>query len=206
MMFESRQEAGERLGRHLAAQPLEVDGVLGLPRGGVVVAAAVARWLHCPLDVVVVRKIGHPLDREFAVGALAEGDAMLLDHDSLDGVDLQSPEMQALMAEARARLLEYQQKFHPHHRFDWRNKTLLLADDGLATGATVEVAVMAVRRQGARRIWVAAPVASDTAVARLERVAERVLALCADPAFGAVGQYYRDFEQTSDEEVLALLK
>jgi predicted phosphoribosyltransferase len=206
MRFASRQDAGRRLGQHLKEQGVDVDLVLGLPRGGVVVAAGVARLLQCPLDVLVVRKIGHPMHREFAVGALAEPDVVIFDKAFLSEIPVARSQLDGVVAEEIARLREYCRRFHRSDAPALHDKIVLLVDDGLATGATAEAAVLSARKQGVRRTLIAVPVASTNAVERLRRVADDVLALVVDPDFAAVGQYYDEFSQTSDEEVIALLR
>jgi putative phosphoribosyl transferase len=206
MTFATREEAGKKLGQFLADRSLRADLVLGLPRGGVVVAAEVARILRLPLDVLVVRKIGHPWHREFALGALAEGDVVILDEASIGDDSTVRQELQSVIAEETKRLRQYRRKFRRAMPIKRSGKTVLIVDDGLATGATTEVAVKAVRAQLARRVIVAAPVASTSAVERLSRVASEVIALLVDPDFAAVGQYYAEFSQTSDAEVKALLR
>jgi len=206
MTFATREEAGRKLGHFLANRCLGADLVLGLPRGGVVVAAEVARLLRLPLDVLVVRKIGHPWHREFAVGALAEGDVVVLDEASIGDNSAVRLELQSVIAEETKRLREYRRKFRRGTPIERAGKTVIVVDDGLATGATTEVAVKAVRAQLARRVIVAVPVASTSAVERLAKVASEVIALLVDPDFAAVGQYYAEFSQTSDAEVQALLR
>lgn len=205
MRFASRQDAGRRLGEHLCQQGVAVELVLGLPRGGVVVAAEVARQLERPLDVLVVRKIGHPWHREFAVGALAEPDVVIFDRATLAEVPAPRAQLDKVVAEEIARLREYCFHFHGSDSPLLRGKSVLLVDDGLATGATAEAAVLSARQQGARRTTLAAPVASTGAVERLRHVADEVVTLITDSRFEAVGQYYDEFAQTNDEEVLALL-
>ena len=205
MRFNSRQDAGRQLGQYLLRQGVEVDLVLGLPRGGVVVAAEVARRLQRPLDVLVVRKIGHPLHREFAVGALAEPDVVIFDEATLAENPAPLARLEQVVAEEMARLREYRSHFHGSHLPALRDQRVLLVDDGLATGATAEAAVRSVKRQGACRVTVAAPVASTGAAGRLQRVADDVVTLLVDPGFEAVGQYYDEFSQTTDEEVIGLL-
>ena len=206
MRFVSREDAGRRLGQHLCQRGVEVDLVLGLPRGGVVVAAEVSRWLKRPLDVLVVRKIGHPWHREFAVGALAEPDVVIFDEATLREVPCPRRQLDEVVAEEIARLREYRSHFHGLEPPMIQNKNVLLVDDGLATGATAEAAVLSARQQVARSVMVAAPVASMSAVERLRRMANEAVALFVDSAFEAVGQYYDEFSQTSDEEVVALLQ
>jgi putative phosphoribosyl transferase len=205
-MFASREDAGLKLGRCLQDQGIRADLVLGLPRGGVVVAAAVAQCLRLPLGVLIVRKIGHPRHREFAVGALAEGGVMLLDEGVIGTNAVVRAELEAIIQEEQARLKDYQARFHSRGAPALPGQAVLLVDDGLATGATTEAAVVSVRKQGARAIVVAAPVASTNAVQRLAHVADEVRVLCVDPDFDAVGRYYDLFAQTTDEEVLELLR
>jgi putative phosphoribosyl transferase len=205
MTFSSREDAGRELGRHLLERGVMPDIVLGLPRGGVVVAAEIAKILKCPLDVLVVRKIGHPRQREFAVGALAEPDVVLLDSGTADAARVADSELEGVIAEERERLQNYCMKFHERGAPILEGRTVLIVDDGLATGATAEASVLSARQQKARRIIVTAPVASSHAVERLSRVADEVIALLVDEGFHAVGQYYGQFPQTTDEEVLALI-
>ena len=205
MRFASRQAAGCRLGQHLRERGVEVDWVLGLPRGGVVVAAEVANCLQRPLDVLVVRKIGHPWHREFAVGALAEPNVVIFDKATLISVPAPRGQLDKVVAEEIARLQEYRSCFHGSDPPLLQSRNVLLVDDGLATGATAEAAVVSARQQGAHRVIVAAPVASTGAVERLQGAADDVVALLVDSDFEAVGRYYEEFSQTDDEEVLALL-
>ena len=205
-MFASREDAGRKLGRCLQDQGVRADLVVGLPRGGVVVAAEVARALHLPLDVLLVRKIGHPWHREFAVGALAEHGVTVLDEDVIGTNAVLRAEVEPVIEEERQRLRRYQARFHPWGAPALAGKTVLLVDDGLATGATAEAAVLSVRKQNALSVVVAAPVASAQAVERLARLADEVRVLRMDPGFEAVGQYYEVFTQTTDEDVLELLR
>jgi putative phosphoribosyl transferase len=206
MMFASREDAGRRLGDYLRAEGVVTDWVAGLPRGGVLVAAEVARSLQRPLDVLIVRKIGHPLHREFAVGAIAEEGVIILDQQSLGSAPSIHAALEEVIAEETERLRQYQARFRPAGRPLFAGKSVLLVDDGLATGATIEAAALSVRKQNAARIVIAAPVASASAVERLRRVADDVRVLLVDPEFDAVGRYYETFAQTTDEEVLSVLQ
>ena len=190
----------------MCQQGVKADWVLGLPRGGVVVAAEVARALQCPLDVLIVRKIGHPWHREFAVGALAEPDVVILDEDSLLEFSAPREELDKVIAEEMERLREYRLRFHRAEMPLLDGKTVLLVDDGLATGATAEAAVQSVKRQNAERVIITAPVASTNAIERLRCVADDVVVLLVDAGFRAVGQYYDEFFPTTDDEVIALLR
>jgi len=204
-MFASREEAGRRLGGLLAEERVQADVVLGLPRGGVVVAAEVAKALAVKLDVLVVRKIGHPMHREFAIGALAEGGVVILDERAIARNPVIRIELEQVIAEEQERLRNYQARFHREGVLDLAGKRVLLVDDGLATGSTTEAAVLSARSRQAANILVAAPVGSTSAVDRLERVADQVRVLHIDPNFDAVGRYYDEFSQTTDDEVIQLL-
>jgi len=179
LMFASREDAGARLGRCLQEQRVRADLVLGLPRGGVVVAAGVARALNLPLDTLVVRKIGHPRHREFAVGGLAERDVVVLDENVIGSNAVVRAELEAIILEEKERLQSYEARFHPGGVPDLTGKAVLLVDDGLATGATTEAAVRSAKKGNADTVVVAAPVASTSAVERLARIADEVRVLCA---------------------------
>jgi len=205
MRFATREEAGKRLGLLLRQEGIRADLVLGLPRGGVIVASEVARELSLPLGVEVVRKIGHPQQREFAVGALAEGGVLVLDRGLSRGGEPPS-DLRPVIAEETARLRSYQARFHPEGPPLVAGCAVILVDDGLATGATCAAAAQSVRLRGARWIVVAAPVGSRNALERMNRLADEVRILVVDPDFEAVGCYYRSFDQTTDEEVLRCLR
>jgi putative phosphoribosyl transferase len=143
------------------------------------------------------------LNREFALGAMAEDGTLLQD---LAAEWANSPELAAVIAEEKERLASYSARFHPGGPPQLKDKRVLIVDDGLATGATMEVAVRSARKQAAAQVSVAIPVASDTGSARLAKVADRVIAVIEDPGFRAVGHYYQSFEQTRDDEVLRLLE
>ncbi len=206
VLFASRHDAGQQLGEFLCRCGISADAVLGLPRGGVVVAAEVARALRCPLDVLLVRKIGHPWQREFAVGALAEPDVVIFNESLKWKNPLARRELDDVIAEEQERLRDYRSEFHRGVMPALEGKTVLLVDDGLATGATAEAAVISAKMRNAGRVIITAPVASRAAVHRLRRVADDVVVLVEDPDFEAVGQYYARFSQTTDAEVKALLR
>lgn len=205
MEFSSRQDAGRKLAESLQQQHVHADIVLGLPRGGVIVAAEVAQALGVPLDVLIVRKIGHPRFREFAVGALAEGDVVVMDDAALERTAVRESELEEIIAEERDRLLEYQFKFEQSSSPDLQDKTVILVDDGIATGLTTEAAILSAQKRHAAKVFLAVPVASQSAFARLSPLADGMFVLLVDPEFDAVGRYYQHFGQTSDEEVLQVL-
>jgi putative phosphoribosyl transferase len=205
MVFASREAAGQMLGQSLKEQGIQADLVLGLPRGGVIVAAEVAHVLQAPLDVLIVRKIGHPWHREFALGAMAENGVVVFDRAAINRNPLLEMELQQIIEEEKQRLEAYQQAFR-HTSLELNGKNVLLIDDGLATGSTTEAGVLAAKKLNAARVVVAAPVASTNAVERLEKVADELFCPVIDPEFDAVGRYYESFPQTTDTEVLDLLR
>jgi len=161
--------------------------------------------LQLPLEVLVVRKIGHPWHREFAVGAMAENDVVLLDEGAVGKNPLIRIELKEIIQEEKERLNAYLARFR-QGPLDLQGKGVLLVDDGLATGLTTEAAVLSAKKLNASKVIVAAPVASTNAVDRLGTVADEVSVLTIDPDFDAVGRYYEVFSQTTDEEVLDLLR
>src|SRR6266404_9240922 len=171
MVFASREEAGQRLGQYIKEQSIQAELVLGLPRGGVIVAAQVAHTLQAPLDVLVVRKIGHPWHREFAVGAMAERGVVVLDEQAIGRNPLIQTELNEIIEEESERLNAYQARFR-QEPLDLSGKTVLLVDDGLATGSTTEAAVLSAKKQHAPKVIVASPVASTSAIERLKKVAD----------------------------------
>jgi predicted phosphoribosyltransferase len=207
--FADRREAGRALGERLAAEPRSEAVVLGLPRGGVVVAAEVAAVLGVPLDVLVVRKIGLPGQPELAMGAVAGlgGD---LETVRTEEVLARSGVAPATFDRVREREVAELRRREAAYRGDRpavhvSGRPVILADDGLATGATMRAAVAAARAAGASRVTVAVPVGSPRACSRLAADADEVVCLWAPEDFRAVQQGYRDFAPTGDDEVRAAL-
>lgn len=207
MPFANRREAGRALAKRLAHLAGRSDViVLGLPRGGVPVAAEVAHALGAPLDVCVVRKLGVPGQEELAMGAIASGGVRVLVEDVLRW----RPEVFEALEEVSARegreLARREVAYRGLRPFpDLRARTVLLVDDGLATGATMRAAIARMRAARAAHIVVAAPVGAPDTCERLAREADEVVVLRAPENFSAVGQFYADFSQTTDEEVCELL-
>jgi predicted phosphoribosyltransferase len=210
MRFRDRDEAGELLGRDLARRLPHRDDVLvlALPRGGVPVASGVARALGAPLDVFVVRKLGMPGHEELAMGAIASGGVRVLNREVLDYMPV-SQKLIDTVAEREQRELERREREYRGTRppIDVTDRTVIVVDDGLATGSTMRAAVEALRRMGPRRIVVAVPVAAEATCNefRAEGIADDVVCLRTPEPFQAVGLWYADFTQTTDEEVHAIL-
>ncbi len=207
MLFTDRTDAGQRLAealRHLAG---EKPVVLGLPRGGVPVAAAVATALGAPLDVIVVRKLGVPYHRELAFGAIGEGGVRVINDDVVRRGGLNPADIATVERAEQAALVRQAEQFRDDRpRLALEGRTAIVIDDGIATGATASAACQVVRAQGAARVVLAVPVAPADTVAWLRTQVDEVVCLSTPVLFSAVGEWYRDFSQTSDEEVLSLLK
>jgi putative phosphoribosyl transferase len=211
MIFRDRVEAGERLGARLreyvrnefAGEPLLV---LALPRGGVPVGFEVARALDAPLDVLVVRKLGAPGHEELAMGAIAAGGAAVVNDEVVKALRVTQAQMDAIAAREFEELRRREQAYRGGEAArNVRATTVVLVDDGLATGYTMRAAVAALRQESPKRVVVAAPVAARSTCEELEQEADAVLCLFMPFDFVAVGQWYRNFAQTSDDEVRRLL-
>lgn len=207
--FTDRIEAGRLLGAALAR---DYGGrsdllVLGLPRGGVPVAYEVARALDAPLDVFIVRKLGMPGHEEYAIGAIASGGVRVVDEQVVRAYDVAASDVERIAA-AEARELARRERLYRDDRppIDAQGHTVVLVDDGLATGWSMRAAVAAVRQARPRTLVVAVPVAARETVDLLREIVDDVVALEMPDPFHAVGLWYRDFEQTSDEEVHDLLE
>ncbi|MFJ6780982.1 phosphoribosyltransferase family protein [Streptomyces yangpuensis] len=206
MLFTDRADAGERLAAALRPLQEERPVVLGLPRGGVPVAFPVARALGAPLDVIVVRKLGVPHHRELGFGAIGEGGVRVISDDIVRSSRVTREDLEAVERAEEAELARRARRFRGDRpRVDLAGRTVIVVDDGIATGATAAAACQVVRAQGAARVVLAVPVAPPDAVARLREETDEVVCLSAPRAFRAVGEWYRDFSQTSDEEVVSLL-
>jgi putative phosphoribosyl transferase len=206
MHFKDRRDAGRLLAGLLEPYGHERPVVAALPRGGVPVAAEVARALDAPLDVVVVRKIGAPQNSEYAIGAVAEGGVHVLGRRIGRAADLTGPELDALITRAERELEERLRRYRgsrPPIALDGRS--VIVVDDGLATGRSALAAVRSVRRRGAARVIMAAPVASREAAGLLSEAADEVVYVEVPADLWAVGAWYMDFRATTDEEVAALL-
>ena len=206
-MYADRADAGRALANslaHLRAAPDAI--VLGLPRGGVPVAYEVARALELPLDVLVVRKLGLPQQPELAMGAIASGGALVVNDDVVRHLGNPGEAFEAVRAREQVELERRERDFRgARPPLELAERTAILVDDGLATGATMEAAVRALKSLGAGRVVVAVPVASREALERIEALADEVVCLAAPPFFSAVGEWYADFGQTEDAEVRELL-
>lgn len=206
-LFDDRVDAGRQLATAVAAiAPKARLVVLALPRGGVPVALEVARALHAPMGVLTVRKLGVPGHEELAFGAVASGGMRYLDEGVIRMVGVSHGEIERVTKEQLGELARRDQLFHAEHPFpDVRGASVLIIDDGVATGSTMRAAIMAVRQLAPAEVIAAAPVMSVDAAQELAETADQCVAVAEPEPFMGVGAWYRDFTQTTDDEVLALL-
>jgi predicted phosphoribosyltransferase len=208
MFFHDRTEAGRHLATKLSAYAHRPDVVvLALPRGGVPVGYEVARALLAPFDVFLVRKLGVPAHPELAMGAIASGGVRVLSADLIDELGIPPDAVEAVSARERLELERREQQYRGDRPLPLVNgRCVILVDDGLATGATMEAAVVALRHYQPARIVIAAPVGARDTCARLATVADDVICAQMPEPFHAVGLWYVRFDQTSDEDVMELLQ
>lgn len=208
MTFQDRKEAGEMLAKKLSRYARLEDGVvLGLPRGGLPVAYQVAKELELPLDVFVVRKLGVPRQPELAMGAVASGGVRVMNQDVTRQLRITEEDIESV-ARRELEELERREKAYRngHPSISLEGKTVLLCDDGVATGSTMLAAIKALRRCKAGKVVVAVPTIAAASLPKFKEEADEVVAVIAPENFMAVGQWYEDFSQTSDEEVEELLE
>ncbi|MGH8565713.1 MAG: phosphoribosyltransferase [Gammaproteobacteria bacterium] len=205
--FRDRREAGQLLATKLTAYANLPDVlVLALPRGGVPVAYEVARALGAPLDIFLVRKLGVPGYEEFAMGAIATGGVRVLNDQVVGGLRIPDYIVDEVAASEQQELMRRERLYRGHHPPpDVRGRTVILVDDGLATGATMLAAIKALRQQQPARIVVAVPTAAPETCEQLRAEADDVICAITPEPFHAVGLWYDDFSQTTDEEVRELL-
>jgi putative phosphoribosyl transferase len=205
--FASREDAGRHLAEKLATYPLPNHPLLlALPRGGVPVAAEVAARLGLPMDVLVVRKLGVPGHEEYAMGAIAGGGVIVLDHRVVADLGLGLDAVERVIQRETRELARRERLFrNDRPPPEVAGRTVIVVDDGIATGSTVSAAVQLLRHQQAARIIVATPVSARDSARRLRAEADAVLTLMEPADFRAVGQWYEDFSETTDEEVRRLL-
>lgn len=205
-MFADRREAGRKLSEVVAGLKLDDPLVLALPRGGVPVGFEVAQRLGAPLDVVLVRKLGTPGQRELAMGAIVGGASpQVVFNDAIIAESRISPRTIDAEITAQRAELERRRRAYGGHDVPVSGRTVVLVDDGVATGASARAALLGLRQAGAARLVLAVPVGPADAIAMLGKLADEVVCLLIPDRFQAVGEWFGRFDQTSDEEVMALL-
>jgi len=207
MVFEDRRDAGIRLAEELLPCKGKDTLILALPRGGVVVAFEVALALQAPLDVIVARKIGAPGQPELGIGAIAPEGVLIYDEFMVRYLGISTEDLERL---AQAETVEMERRLK-HYRGDRpyptvEGHTVILIDDGLATGVTARAAIRSLRKQGPQRLVLAVPVCAPETASKLQNEVDDLVCLQSPPDFRAVGLWYRNFDQTSDEEVIELLR
>lgn len=208
IMFRDRHHAGELLGRLVNERVDDTTNgiVLALPRGGVPVGVKVAERLDLPLDVYLVRKLGVPGHPEYAMGAIASGGIQVLNTATIERLEI-TPEMVADVVQRELAELERRERTYRSNKpsRDLRDRTVILVDDGIATGASIRAAIEAVQMNEPRNVVVAVPVAPGSTVSAIESTVDRVVVVATPDPFQAVGTHYADFTQTSEDEVRQLL-
>ncbi|MDX8535592.1 phosphoribosyltransferase [Mesorhizobium sp. VK25A] len=208
-MFRDRQEAGQMLADELAKLTLQDPVVLALPRGGVPVAAQIAKALKAPLDLVIVRKVGAPDNPELAVAAIVDGEPpdVVLNREIVEAYRLGDDALRVLIAKERGELERRRAAYRGEHApLSAEGKTVILVDDGAATGTTMKVAIRALKHRSPRQIIAALPVAPPETVGELAQEADLVLCLSQPAHFRALSYYYLNFQQLSDNDVLGTLE
>jgi putative phosphoribosyl transferase len=207
-IFRDRREAGQLLAQKLQRFAGQKDTlVLALPRGGVPVGYEIAQALQIPLDIFLVRKLGVPGYEELAFGAIAMGGVTVFNDSVIQQLGLQQDAMAAVIAQEQAVLAQRNQKYRGNRPLpDLKQLIVILVDDGIATGATMRAAIQAIRQLGCVKIILAVPVAPPEAFAQFSQLADAVICLEAPAEFFAIGSWYENFPQTTDEEVYRLLK
>lgn len=204
--FRDRADAGRQLAAQLGAYASDRPIVLALPRGGVVTAYEIAQALHAPLDVLVVRKLGAPAQPEFGVGAIAPGDVQIVDRSSMVLAGMTDDDVRRVVARETAELARRDRRYRAGRApLDVRGRTVILVDDGVATGVTVRAAIASLRKRGVGRIVLAVGVIPPETAERLRGEVDDLVCILTPPDLMAVGLYFDDFGQTQDEEVVDLL-
>ena len=206
-MFRDRVDAGEQLAAKLVAYAGQSVVVIGLPRGGIPVAREVAKALHAPLDVIVVRKLGTPGNQELGFGAVSEEEVVVFNHDLIRSLGIWQSDIDRTIARERQELTRRLNGIRSRYAQQvLKDRVVIVVDDGIATGIDAKAACRVARARGAKLVVLATPVAPSDWKATMEREADVLVAVHEDPLFMAVGAYYEDFTQVSDEQVLECLE
>ena len=206
IMFSDRIDAGKKLGRKLEFLKGQDPLILAIPRGGVVVADTIATVLDCKLDIIVSRKIGAPQNPELAIGAVLHDGSYFPNSEVVKMLQVPQSyidlEKSIQMKEIERRLINYRGSM----QYNLENKIIVIVDDGIATGATILVVALWVKKQKPKKVIIAVPVGSKDSIQKLREIADEVVVLHAPDFFNAVGEFYKDFEQVEDETVLEIMR
>lgn len=204
--FQNRSEAGYKLAQKLTQYAREHPIILALPRGGVPVGYEIAQVLKAPLEILIVRKVGLPWNPELGVGAVAPG-VKILDEDMLSQLGLRASEIEAIIKEEQEEVKRRQSLYHQHEDLEKiTGKTVILVDDGIATGVTVRAALQAIKKLKPKKLVLAIPVGAADVIQKLNLLVDDLVCLEIPSFFQAVGAFYENFSQVSDQEVLILLR
>lgn len=208
MVFKDRMDAGRKLAERLMSHANQKDAiVIGLPRGGVVVAFEVAKKLHLPLDIIISRKIGMPGQPEFAVGAITADGKEVFDQRLIQSFELERKDLEKIIEAEKKEILRRMRVYRPGRaELNLKNKTVILVDDGIATGMTMQATLLSARGLGAKRVIVAVPVIPQDQIKPLERLADELIYLDAPINFGAISIFYQNFSQVNDDQVIELMQ
>jgi putative phosphoribosyl transferase len=207
VIFKDREQAGELLAKKLDKYKQNKRAlVIGLARGGIVTAASCAKVLELPLDIICIRKIGAPQNPELAIGAIGSNGQMFLNEDLISYLSVPPSFLQEEMEKQKSLAKTREEAYHKaYSEISVKEKTVILVDDGLATGATMQAAVAKMKKDGASQIVVAVPVAAPDSLDQIKRICNETACLDTHSFFQAVGQFYDDFAQVEDDEVIAIL-
>lgn len=206
-MFKDRTEAGKKLAQKLLIYKGKKAIVLAIPRGGVVIAYEVAKFLNAQLDLIIPRKLGAPYNPELAIGAVAPDGSVYLDDNLVRELNVSQDYIEEIKKTEMKEIERRMKKYRDTSRYpNLKNKIVIIVDDGIATGSTILASVKFLRKQGVKKIVVAVPVIPANNVEKIKREIDELVYLDAPVAFSAIGMFYEEFTQTSDEEVIKLLK
>lgn len=207
-LFKDRTQAGMALAKQIAGREFADPIVIALPRGGIPVAVPVARALHAPLDLIMVKKISLPWQPEYAIGAVVDGDdpQIVIDDELSRSGRLPPEKIKMLVAEKLAEIERCKVAYGVGQVFNVKRRTAIVVDDGVATGSTMKAAINTLKEQGAGRIILAVPVAPASTIQELTQLVDEVICLSQPVPFVAVGQHYSDFRQVSDADVIEIMK
>ena len=206
LVFQDRTEAAKKLAERLEWLRKEEPLILAIPRGGVVTGDVIATALGAKLDVVVPRKLGSPYNPELAIGAVMHDATHFLNSDIIDMLNVPKEYIDAEIASQIKEIERRLVKFRGSKKYDLQDKTIVVVDDGIATGATMFAAVQWVKKQKPRKLIVAVPVGPTQTIDRLKKVADEVIVVSTPPLFGAVGEFYQDFTQVTDDKVQEIMR
>lgn len=207
MIYEDRHDAGIKLAEKLTKYKNDQPVIMALPRGGVIIGYEVAKMLNAPLDIIVARKLGTPFQPELGIGAIAPNDIRILNNELIKLLNIPESEIENIIQTETTemnRRIDFYRKDLP--QVDLKDKVVIIVDDGLATGVSTNAAVLAIRQMKPKKIILAVPVAPPNTASRFKKEIDEFLCLNQPPDFYAVGYYYNDFSQTTDEEVVDLLQ